>query len=122
MTTYLWSVENYAVFPSLDDLTNVVSRVGWRVVAEREGASVTRMGVTELPAANATTFIVWDDVTDDLALDWVRAELSANSGLTDINGDPIDGVTAIETSLEAQLDALPPVTVTLPPRSAGGDE
>lgn len=122
MTTFSWSVENYAVFPSVDNLTNVIARVGWRVAAERDGHVRYRMGVTELPAANASTFIVWDDVTDAVALAWVQAELASQPGLITIEGDQSNYLTYLLSNLETELDTIPPPTVTLPPRSAGDDE
>lgn len=126
MINYNWRVANYFVRLSADGLTNVVHKVGWTVTADRDGQTVGRMGVTDLPPASPATFVPWEEVTDAMALAWVQAELANQPGLSDINGDVLDGLAYVLSNLQTELDNLPPPTVTMPPKDQhpepAGDE
>ena len=118
MITYTWKVANYFPYKNpVDGLPMVIQKVGWTVTGERDGETATRMGVTELPAADPETFIDYDTVTDPMALEWVRTQLASETGLSDSNGDIPDKLTYWLRDIENELDTRPPETVTLPPKS-----
>jgi len=81
MTTFTWKLENYFRSPNpIDGLEDVITKVGWTVIGDRDGETAGRMGVTELDQANAVTFTPWEDVTDAQALGWVQDRLAVEPG------------------------------------------
>jgi hypothetical protein len=119
MITYAWKVTNYFPYKNpVEGLHKVIHSVGWIVTGERDGVTVERMGVTELPPVDPESFVPYEDVTDPMALEWVRAQLDAETGLSDINGDVPSKLTYWLRSIEVELDSQQPAVEVLPPKSA----
>ena len=104
--TYSWAVPQIDVAPSLDGLSDVVTRLHWRLKGQRGANSAETYGTADLPApASPAAFIPLASVTKAQALEWIENALGQ------------DRIIALKASLIASLDELetPSVVAMSPP-------
>lgn len=66
-----FTVRQIHVFPKRGNLTNVVGKVDWSVTFTKNSATSTGAGETLLDVDNINNFIEIDDVTEQMAIDWM---------------------------------------------------
>ena len=73
MPTYTLKITSLEAYPAEAGLTNVVFRVDW-ALSSTDGTFDTAMsGSTDVPAPDFANFIPFDQLTEAVVLDWVRA-------------------------------------------------
>jgi hypothetical protein len=101
--TYNWLIESLDCIPSLDNQTNVVSKVHWRINCTDDVNNATVYGEQKLDYTLENQFIVFDNLTKETVIGWVQK----------IMGE--EHVASLYALLDNQLDALAnPATVSLP--------
>ena len=119
MTTYTWKIANYFRAPNpIDGLEGVITKIGWTVDGERDGEVARRMGVTELDPADPESFLIWDDVTDAQALEWVRDRLAVEPGFLADQSLLDYWLSQIENELDTRK---PPEVISGPKTPDAGD-
>ena len=105
MTTYTWSFPQFDTAPSEDGLTNVVKTIHWRLDAVDGEYSAGGYGTVGLDAPSPGSFVNYNDITEQWAIDAVSGKLD---------------VTAAKTALDNQIEQQrnPPVVPTKPPFNA----
>jgi hypothetical protein len=74
--TYSWSFPQIDVALSLDGLSNVVTRLHWRLKGQRGSDTAETYGTADLPApASPAGFIPLASVTEAQALEWIEGAL-----------------------------------------------
>ena len=66
-----FTVRQIHVFPKKGDLVNIVGKVDWTVTFTRNGATSSGAGDTLLDTDNVKYFIPIEEVTEQLAIQWV---------------------------------------------------
>ena len=103
--TYNWLIDALDCIPSLDNQTNVVSMVHWRVNGTDGTYSATVYGTQSLTYTVGSPFTSYSGLTQDTVIQWVQSAMGAEQ------------VAAIQTNLDNQIINLinpPIVTPTLP--------
>ena len=115
MTTYNWNCKTVDCYPEQDNEADVVYNVHWILTgvsdvpmppdsASEPGAtySATNIGTQALDTSHITTFIPFDQLTNDEVVAWTKGAM----------GD--EQVASIEASIQSQIDSLiTPTSVTL---------
>jgi len=73
MPTYNLKVTSLEAYPAEASLTDVVFRVNWALDATDGTFSTSMSGSTDVPAPDAASFIQFNELTEAVVLDWVRA-------------------------------------------------
>lgn len=78
MITYNWTFPQFVIEPSLDGLTNVVTAMVWMCtgVDDLDGATALNSGRVALKPPVPETFIPYDQITEELALEWLAQYIS----------------------------------------------
>ena len=99
MNTYTWLVDSIDCIPSLEDKTNVVSVIHWRVNGTDGTHNVTTYGIQSLTYTTNSSFIEYAGLTLETVIGWVQTAMGA------------DKVTATQTQLDKMIDNLinPPI-------------
>lgn len=99
--TYSWIFPQFEVSPSEDGLTDVIKTIHWRYEAADGDHSASAYGSIGLDAAEASSFVPYDQVTKQWTIDTVTAKLD---------------LPAMVASLAAQIETSknPPVVRTAP--------
>lgn len=97
MTTFAWTVNN--MFTQQQPDPNYVVTVLWELTATDGQYTASTTGFTNFDSQQSTTFIPYDQLTQDIVIGWVQASLGEQ------------GVTNYEVSMQAQIDSQinPPV-------------
>jgi len=100
---YTWIVDSLDCFPNLDNQSNVVSNIHWRVNGTDGTNFATVYGSQPLTYEAGNTFISYQNLTQENVISWLQVAMGAEQMAT------------IQTSLANQLAILsnPPI-VTLP--------
>ena len=109
MTTYDWNCKTVDCYPEQDNEADVVYNVHWIVTGtsdqvdpQGQAYSATNIGTQTLDTSQITTFIPFEDLTNDEVVAWTKSAMGAEQ------------VTAIEASLESQINSLiTPTSITL---------
>jgi len=107
MTTYNWNCKTVDCYPEQNNETDVVYNVHWIVTGTSEDSegksySATNIGTQTLDTSQITTFIPFDQLTNDEVVAWTKGAM----------GD--EQVASIEASIQSQIDSLiTPTSVTL---------
>ena len=117
MTTYNWNCKTVDCYPEQDNEADVVYNVHWIVTgvsdvpmppnvpdepADGTTYSATNIGTQTLDTSQITTFIPFDQLTNDEVVAWTKGAM----------GD--EQAAGIEASIQSQIDSLiTPTSVTL---------
>lgn len=103
--TYTWKFPALEVYKQQGDETNVVYNVHWRYQAETGSFSVDTFGVTGLqPYVSGSTFIPFENLTEEIVTTWVEAALG-----------PVE-ILNMQQNLDIKLEeVINPSTDILPP-------
>ena len=109
MTTYNWNCKTVDCYPEQDNEADVVYNVHWIVTGVSDQVdpqgnpySATNIGTQTLDTSQITTFIPFDQLTNDEVVAWTKGAM----------GD--EQVASIEASIQSQIDSLiTPTSVTL---------
>ena len=109
MTTYNWNCKTVDCYPEQDNEADVVYNVHWIVTGVSDQVdpqgnpySATNIGTQTLDTSQITTFIPFDQLTNDEVVAWTKGAM----------GD--EQVASIEESIQSQIDSLiTPTSVTL---------
>jgi len=75
MTTYTWTVTNMYTLQQPDP--NYVVNVLWELTGVDGGYTVTLGGNTVFSSSQTSNFIPYDQLTSDIVIGWVQADLGA---------------------------------------------
>ena len=95
-----WDVVALDATKTVGSLSDVVTNVHWTASDSDGEHSGSSYGSVELAAAYSGSFTAYKDITKDNAISWVKAALGS------------DKVTAIETSIAAQITESKTPTVS----------
>ena len=95
-----WDVVALDATKTVGSLSDVVTNVHWTASDSDGEHSGSSYGSVELAAADSGSFTAYKDITKDNAIAWVKAALGS------------DEVTAIETSISAQITESKTPTVS----------
>jgi hypothetical protein len=101
--TYNWSVHSLSVLQ--EPKTNYVVKVGWLVSGSFNNFVASRGGITEFKVEQNDHFVNFEELTEQIVLDWVKTKLGEET------------VLQIEKSISASLDAMQnpkPIAVDVP--------
>ena len=114
MTTYNWNCKTVDCYPEQNNEADVVYNVHWIVTGvsdvptppeyspDYSTYSATSIGTQTLDTSQITTFIPFEDLTNDEVVAWTKSAMGAEQ------------VTAIEASIESQINSLiTPTSITL---------
>jgi hypothetical protein len=106
MITYAWTVDSLDCIPStIDNKTNVISCVHWRVNAvddTPEANKATIYGTQDLNTDNITDFTPYKDIKEEDIISWVKNSM----------GEEVD---IIEKRLESIINDLANPSIISPP-------
>ena len=94
MNTYTWLVDSINCIPSLENKTNVVSVIHWRVNGTDGTHNATTYGTQSLTYTTDNSFTEYAELTLETVIGWVQTALGANK------------VTEIQTYLDKKIDNL----------------
>jgi hypothetical protein len=103
MNTYTWVIDALGCVPSVDGQTNVVSTIHWRVNATDGVNNATVYGAQSLIFDAKNAFIDYSDLTKNQVIGWAQGAMG------------IDAVTALQETLDKQLEALANPPIITPP-------
>ena len=92
--TYNWLIEAIDCIPLLDNQTNVVSVIHWRVNGTDGAHKVTNYGTQSLVYTTSSSFIAYTELNLKIVIEWVQTAMG------------IDQVTAIQIQLDKMIDNL----------------
>ena len=95
-----WGIAALDATKTVGSLSDVVTNVHWTASDSDGEHSGSSYGSVELAAADSGSFTAYKDITKDNAIAWVKAALGS------------DEVTAIETSIAAQITESKTPTVS----------
>lgn len=76
MTTYAWSFPQFIVDPFSAGLSNVVVAINWVCTGTDGINSSSASGTVKLPTPNPAQFVPYQDITQQMAYDWVSDSIS----------------------------------------------
>ena len=109
MITYSWNCRTVDCYPEQNNEADVVYNVHWsvtgvsdQVAPEGQPYSATSIGTQSLDTSQITTFIPFEDLTNDEVVVWTQAAMGEEQ------------VTSIEAGIESRINSLiTPTSVTL---------
>ena len=102
MITYDWNCKTVDVHPQEEGQTDVVYNVHWIVTGVDGDYSATNIGTQVVPLSEGSTFIPFEDLTNDVVVGWTKEAMGEEQ------------VTQIEASIANQIEALiNPTSITL---------
>jgi hypothetical protein len=101
--TYTWAIDALDCVPSVDEKSNIVSCVHWRVNASDGKNNATIYGTQNLAFDNKSIFVVYDEIAKETAITWVQEAIGK------------DAVQKLYKSLDSNIYSLAnPSIITLP--------
>jgi Cu/Ag efflux pump CusA len=94
MNTYTWLVDSIDCIPSLENKTNVVSVIHWRVNGTDGTHNATTYGTQPLTYTTDSSFTEYAGLTLETVIEWVQTAMGS------------DQVTTIQTQLDKMIDNL----------------
>jgi len=112
MNTYTWDCNTVDVYPTYDDLTDVVYNVHWRLTGtdptDTYSATVIGTEMLSVETIQPEGFIPVADLTNAQVTAWVEEQMGA------------DRVAGLKASVDSQItEDITPTTITM---QIGGDE
>ena len=112
MNTYTWDCNTVDVYPTYDDLTDVVYNVHWRLTGTtadgEHSATVIGTEMLEIETIQPEGFIPVADLTNAQVASWVEEQMGA------------ERVAELKASVDSQItEDITPTTITM---QIGGDE
>jgi len=102
MITYDWNCKTVDVHPQEEGKTDVVYNVHWIVTGVEGEYSVTNIGTQIVPLSEGSTFIPFEDLTNEIVVGWTKEAMGEET------------VASIETSIANQIqDLINPTSVTM---------
>ena len=109
MVTYNWNCKTVDAYPQDGEYADLVYNVHWRVTGTSDelkpdgtAYSATNIGTQTLDTSDVTTFIPFEDLTNEQVVAWTKGAMGEEQ------------VASIEASIESQINSLiTPTTVTL---------
>ena len=71
MVSYNWTFPQFIVDPVKDDLSDVVTAINWVCTGTDGGVNSTDSGTVVLGSPNPSQFIPYDQITQEIAFNWV---------------------------------------------------
>ena len=100
--TYDWNCKTVDVHPQEEGQTDVVYNVHWNVTGVEGEYSVTNIGTQIVPLSDSSTFIPFEDLTNEIVVEWTKEAMGEET------------VASIETSIANQIqDLISPTSVTM---------
>jgi hypothetical protein len=100
--TYDWNCKTVDVHPQEEGQTDVVYNVHWNVTGVEGEYSVTNIGTQIVPLSEGSTFIPFEDLTNEIVVEWTKEAMGEET------------VASIETSIANQIqDLITPTSVTM---------
>ena len=100
--TYDWNCKTVDVHPQEEGQTDVVYNVHWNVTGVEGEYSVTNIGTQIVPLSEGSTFIPFEDLTNEIVVEWTKEAMGEET------------VASIETSIANQIQELiTPTSVTM---------
>ena len=76
--TYTWNNKTVDTYPTLDDNTDVIFNVHWRLMGEDADGNVgSTYGTIALDTSDLTNFTAFADITEDMINGWVEAAMGS---------------------------------------------
>jgi len=92
--SYNWTVKSIIGYPLIDGKENVVACILYTVVGDNgNGVSFSFDGLQETPLKSDSQFIKFDELSNDMIIEWVKYNLGT------------DGVSSIIRNIDSQIDA-----------------
>ena len=102
MATYDWNCKTVDIHPQEEGKTNVVYNVHWIVTGVDGDYSATNIGTQVVPLSEGSTFIPFEDLTNDVVVGWTKEAMGEEQ------------VTQIEASIASTIESLiTPTSITL---------
>lgn len=79
MAVFTWTFPQFIVDPFSAGLKNVVVAINWVCTGTDKVNSSTASGTVQLPSPNPAQFIPYDQITQDLAFQWVSGLISVQA-------------------------------------------
>ena len=99
---YDWNCKTVDVHPQEEGQTDVVYNVHWNVTGVEGEYSVTNIGTQIVPLSDSSTFIPFEDLTNEIVVEWTKEAMGEET------------VASIETSIANQIQELiNPTSVTM---------
>lgn len=73
---FQWSFPQFVVNPSYDGLSNVVTAINWVCTGTDGLVSSTSSGTVQLGTPNPAEFVSYDQITQEMAAQWVASSIS----------------------------------------------
>lgn len=74
--TYSWKIGTIIGYPIYENRSNVVASVSYTVIADDgNGNTASYEGIQETPFDNTSTFIPFDQLTEEIIAGWVKGNL-----------------------------------------------
>jgi hypothetical protein len=100
--TYDWNCKTVDVHPQEEGQTDVVYNVHWIVTGVEGEYSVTNIGTQIVPLSEGSTFIPFEDLTNEIVVGWTKEAMGEET------------VASIETGIANQIqDLINPTSVTM---------
>ncbi len=100
--TYDWNCKTVDVHPQEEGQTDVVYNVHWNVTGVEGEYSVTNIGTQIVPLSEGSTFIPFEDLTNEIVVEWTKEAMGEET------------VASIENSIANQIqDLINPTSVTM---------
>jgi len=100
--TYDWNCKTVDVHPQEEGQTDVVYNVHWNVTGVEGEYSVTNIGTQIVPLSEGSTFIPFEDLTNEIVVGWTKEAMGEET------------VSSIENGIANQIQELiNPTSVTM---------
>jgi hypothetical protein len=107
--TYSWLIDTLDIAPAVGELTNVVRKIHWRLIATDGDYTTDVYGDTPLSEADSETFTTYENLDEATVIHWLEAAIDERAG------DEEDTVAAMRTGLAGTLAAMrTPAIVSMP--------
>jgi hypothetical protein len=103
MNTYTWKIEALDCIPSVDEQSNVVSNIHWRINATDGTNTAEVYGCQSLTFDAKSAFISYADLTKDTVVKWVQDHIGT------------EAVAQLQEKLDTQLKDLGAPKIITPP-------
>ena len=93
--SYIYNTQEIEVYNSYEGQNDVVYKVNYSITkTDSNGNAETVFKVADINVSNLDNFIAYDDLTSEIVIGWIKADLGA------------DGVTALETEVDNALSTM----------------
>ena len=103
--TYSWNFNPLESYPTASGQTDVVFKVHWQLTATTESYNSRTLGVQNVQYVSGSTFIPFNELTEEIVYGWVTSSMSEEEYNRAIN--------YLNTDIENQIN--PPVLVQQSP-------